>query len=688
MKTLLSWLLLAATAVPALAENHALLVGVSSYPTLGPQLQLQGPANDVRTMRALLKTRHFADDRVTVLADGVSDAGEPTRANIMAALAKLAQGAKPGDFIYLQFGGHGSQQPSAPTKLPPEPDGRDEIFLPRDIGKWHGEIGKLDNALADADLNAAIGAMRARGAFVWAVFDSCHSGTMTRGADIEGVRQRKVNAGDLGIPDAAFSAAVSRGGAGQEGGALGEVSAGAAGMGGFVAFYAAQTIETTPEMRLPAGAPDRVSRGLFSYVLAETLSTYQGITYRQLGQQVLQRYAALGMSAPTPLFEGSALDAPVFGATAQSGVRQWPLQVQRSVLSVEAGAMQQFGVGAVFALVPTAASPDSETIGYLAVSRQTALASTLAPLAYDGKPALALDAIKAGQYLRLVAPNVRLGLRVALPAAASPGNAAEANARRVLLALRAKPADGLDIEWVEAGTPADLQLHLADGKLWTLPPDGRWVKAGPERSFSIALVPDQQQLASTITGHFRQVAKFTNLLRIAGGSSLNGSGAPGLEVKTTLVKAGGGARLPFDMPGVPQLHDGDRVEFVFRNTGKAMLDLTALYLDSEYGISALYPSPGRLNRIEAGASDTLSIDINADTIGTERLLLIAVPAAPQATNLDLSFLAQPKLERSRGGASPVELLLREAAHTTRGAKAVVDKGAAADFRLWSWRVVK
>lgn len=700
MKAISTLLLLATMAVPASAENHALLVGVSSYPQLGPQFQLHGPANDVRMMRELLKTRGFADNRVVALADGVEQAAEPTRANILAAMGALAQQAKAGDFIYLHFGGHGSQQPAMPGKVPAEPDGKDEIFLPRDIGKWNGTVGKVDNAVLDSEMNTAILAMRAKGAFVWAVFDSCHSGTMTRGGAVEGVRYRKLRAEDLGVPEAAFnSAAVSRGGAGHEGGALGEVGENSVGTGGFVAFYAAQTVETTPEMPLPAGMPGRVARGLFSYVLADTLANYQGISYRQLGQQVLQRYAALGMNSPTPLFEGTALDAPVFGTAGQRGVRQWPLQVQQSVLSVEAGAMQQFGEGAVFALVPTAASPDSEVIGYLAVSRQTALSSTLAPLAYEGKSAPAMDAIKAGQYLRLVAPNVRLSLRIAMPAQAplprldpsDPPSAAtnskvEANARKLLQAMRAKPLDGLDIEWVEAGQPADLQLRLSDDKLWTLGPDGLWKKSGPDRSFSIALVADQQQLASTIGEHFRRVAKFTNLLKVAGSQALGG--AQGLQVKTVLVKATGGARVPLDGLSVPELRDGDRLEFVFHNPGKVMLDLTALYLDSEYGITAMYPTPGRLNRIEAGATDTLSIDINADTTGTERMLLIAVPATPQAPNLDLSYLAQPKLERSRGGGSPVDLLLRDAAYQTRGATARVPKGASADFKLMSWRVVK
>jgi hypothetical protein len=36
------------------------------------------------------------------------------------------------------------------------------------------------------------------------------------------------------------------------------------------------------------------------------------MTYRQLGQAILQQYAADARNKPTPLFDGD-LDAPVFG---------------------------------------------------------------------------------------------------------------------------------------------------------------------------------------------------------------------------------------------------------------------------------------------------------------------------------------------------------------------------------------
>jgi len=102
--------LLCVFAPPGHAENHALLVGVSNYPTL-PAMSLYGPANDVELMRTVLLRKGFAAGNVQALADGVKGAGDPTRASILKALDGIVAKARAGDFVMLFFAGHGSQQP-------------------------------------------------------------------------------------------------------------------------------------------------------------------------------------------------------------------------------------------------------------------------------------------------------------------------------------------------------------------------------------------------------------------------------------------------------------------------------------------------------------------------------------------------------------------------------------------------
>ena len=151
------------------AERHALLVGVSEYTHLDQRLWLKGPTNDVALMRRLLQERGFKPHNIRVL--GVEPERQPTRALILEELQRLAGITTKGDFVYLHFSGHGSQQPAGDAA--DEPDKLDEIFLPADVGAWEQGIGSVKNAIVDNEVGAAITAIRQGGAFVWAVFDSC-----------------------------------------------------------------------------------------------------------------------------------------------------------------------------------------------------------------------------------------------------------------------------------------------------------------------------------------------------------------------------------------------------------------------------------------------------------------------------------------------------------------------------------
>ena len=194
---------------------HALLVACTDYPNLPQKNWLIGPKNDAVLVRDYLLSNvpapvKFAPENVTVLADGVDGAaGSPTHAAIKAALADLAAKVQRDDFVYLHLSGHGAQQPQA--KAGNETDGLDEIFLPADIGKWVDRDKGVPNALIDDEIGAALDAIRDKGAFVWAVFDCCHSGTATRAVEVDDETERKVECrADLGIPDAAKMRAGAR----------------------------------------------------------------------------------------------------------------------------------------------------------------------------------------------------------------------------------------------------------------------------------------------------------------------------------------------------------------------------------------------------------------------------------------------------------------------------------------------
>src|SRR5690606_37070900 len=144
--------------------------------------------------------------------------------------------------------------------------------------------------------------------------------------------------------------------------------------GGMVAFFAAQTVETTPEMPLPRGSEDPTKLGLFTYTIFAKIAENPAMTYRQLGQAVLQAYSADNRTRPTPLFEGD-LDRPVFGSTEADSIAQWAIKVEGTDLEIPAGLMHRLSNGAKLAVLPSPAAALDQARGYVEVSSAKNLTS-------------------------------------------------------------------------------------------------------------------------------------------------------------------------------------------------------------------------------------------------------------------------------------------------------------------------
>jgi len=702
-------LLLAVMAPMAVAAQYALLVGVSNYPSLSKNLQLVGPQNDVDLIRSLLLGRGYAAQNVRVLADGVRGAhGEPTRAAILNEMKALATRAGRGDFVFLFFAGHGSQQPArnlGPNN--PEPDGLDEIFLPRDIGKWDDKVGQVHNAITDDEIGALITAIRNRGAFVWAAFDTCHSGTITRGIDDDGVRYRDARPSDLGIPGAALQQAAQAAAAtvprSRSAGAAAPMTAlqgvqPAAGVGGFVAFYAAQSWERAPEQPLPAhlsaGDPNKRSHGVFTYSLAEVLAMNPTMTYRQAGEQILHRYREHVRGQPTPLFEGSALDAPVFGTAVRPQVLQWKLEKAADGLRVPAGTLHRLAEGAVFSVVANPADADKAVIGYLRATKVELLGATVVPVAHGGKPLLDVAKLPAEAYARLVHANTSLALRVSLPAPVK--GQGEAAAQAVLGRLAKEKVEGLAVTWLPASQAGEVRLALRNGHLWFLSPSGELIQKddpakGEHKTISIDLAgKNEQQVRDLVVETLRAMARAASLLKL---SAMAGStaAAQGVEIRMSYERGG----KPFDLSPsrVADLRHGDKLHMSIQNTLNRPVDVNLLFIDSRFGIRHLVAE-----RFEARAQRTLEIGAvdTATTLGREGVLAIVTEAEPGMAQADFRFLSQPTLLATRSatarGAGSEMLDLLEAAgfapERTRGLAQPARTLSTTSFRLYNWNTTR
>ena len=230
--------------------RHALLVGCTCYPSLEEHLQLEGPGNDVALMRRLLIDHYqFPPESIVTLAEeSLGGQKLPTRDNIKGEFDRLAKVARTGDEVVILLSGHGSQQPD--DNPPEEPDGLDETFLPRDVGKWSDNTKVVERAIIDDELGVWLNAIREKGASVWLIVDSCHSGTITRGNDVEKLRQVKPE--DLGVPPDALSKAEQAAREERSRGMPDQASIKLpGGASGLVAISAAQAGEPAPELPLP-----------------------------------------------------------------------------------------------------------------------------------------------------------------------------------------------------------------------------------------------------------------------------------------------------------------------------------------------------------------------------------------------------------------------------------------------------
>ncbi len=656
-----------AAATDSLARtNRALLVGVAKYDNLPESDWLAGPSNDAELVRDYLAgnpVSPFARENVTVIASDVEGSAKPTRAAVLKGFADLAEKAQAGDFVYIQLSGHGSQQPAADTKT--ETDGADEIFLAADIGKADFETKKIANAILDDEIGAALDAIRDKGAFVWLVVDACHSGTATRALVANPKeRQRKISAAALGMTPEMFTPAETTRGGGAEPdrqNALGltQADGAAAGKrGGMVAFFAAQTIETTPELPQPADDPAAKTYGLFTYTMIGRLGENPFVTYRQLAQAIVQQYSATSRIKPTPMFEGD-LDAPVFGMKPGDAVLQWKIGMKNGVVTLPAGRINQVEPGSKLAILPGPQSKMEDAIGYLDVRSAANFSSQLAPTAFRGRSALSPEAIPDGAFARLAERGVNFELVVARPPAG--GEAGKVNA-----ALDAIAADGktpVKLKLVDAGQPADLRLLVAseaavarqiseqgqdampaeeraalsdEQTLWLLPPSSEITLRKGYRPPQIALA-DADRLRQGLADNLVIVSKAANLSRLAAASDAS---IRDVKVEFLIQRAGAGEDEfePIEAGTAPILRPEDSVFIRASNKSRGAVDLNVIHVGADYAISVAQ-QPIRLQKSdEQPPTGLFTVDGAGSSYGNERLIAIVTEAKSQTT-LDLGYLA-------------------------------------------------
>ncbi|WP_372015752.1 caspase family protein [Pseudoxanthomonas sp. 10H] len=707
--------------------RRALIVGVSDYDALparsaggaGP-FDLEGPRNDVPRMLRAARDLGVPDAEITLLANGAgadARARAPTRAAIMGALEDLAARSGNGDQVLVYFSGHGSQSPDLDGD---EDDGLDEILLPSDIGPWQDSVQMVDNAITDDEFGAAVQKIRDRGAYLWVVVDSCHSGTALRGgplparADIE---IKGIPAAALKVPQARMQGA--RAPAARARPAAGSLDGGGAADGGVVAFYAAVAEEAAiaGPQQLPDGT-NTPTLSLLTYAITEALASGQARTYRDLYLQVQGQYDALGRLAPQPAFDGE-FERVLFGHE-RVPPRRWGVRREGAGLLAEGGQLDGLHEGTLLA-IRDARQPTGAPLAYAKVAQAGPSSATLVGAAHAGAAAAAAEGLYPGlAYLaETVAPGVPFAVRVGRPA---DGDAAPvaAQLRDALARLEADAAaQDAALVFVPAGQPADVYLRAGPDRVWLADQAEGFDRTGRQQPPSLDVAPgsDAGALAQALRGRLVAFARGQRLLGVM--RALETQAPASLSTSVAIDRGSrrpegqacaGVARLPpagartldqatAEDGGVLKLRHCDTVYVTVENTGQVTLDMTPLYFDRDFGIS--YLENGQLDgiRLRPGQSRTYIAPIQtADVasgrrmpLGLEQLVVIAVPqASDQARPASYAYLAQAGASppsRAAGEATPLDRVLDQAGFGEGAARSasVGQQGGAGALRF-GWMV--
>lgn len=706
--------------VPAQAKTIALLVGVAKYDE--PKIpSLLGPRNDVTMIWRALKARGVDPADITVLTDGLPDNPDFPKAKdrathdaILNGLDDLAAHATKGDTVLFYYSGHGDLQPADPKRNQDEPeaDGMDQILLPADIGPYDPIDVTYKNAIVDNDLGDKIDAVRAKGAFVWAVIDACHSATATRGDAV-------VRAADLSVLGTPTIQPQPNPNAGND--RHGELrSKHIEGQGGLAGFFAVDTSDRAIEApltgyNLPMVGEGKTQRmGLFTYHLHRMLTANTASTFRDLAQEIVGDMALdrTGGKAPPPVFDGD-LDQPLPGSDAAKIPHSVTATIEDGKLIIPVGVLQGFDVGARLALYAPG-KPD-QVIGHADVTAASAITATADSIDWaGGKAPDGLGTVAA----RVDSPAITFRFVVAPPPASDFAGDAEKQAADAAIATAFKDdAEQLGVSLGSAdATQPDAMLRVKDHRLWIVRPDRAWITtAGAyDESPSLALDTPSDKLSDALRDAVWSLARAAKLIRVASAVQQGGDGGQADLVYTSKITkpaqqdaktACKGDKPPPEAQASPlaplmptQAGNCTFIDIEVKNTSHdADYYVAGFYVDSLGGVSAIPAKSahtGCVRTLPMGGDETLNFRFWIDTwderakrpssTGPENFVILAVPKDDTSTPPKLCALTQPTLaalqqtrdvEGTRGGGNKLSKLIGGVAGgATRG----VNESAATD----------
>lgn len=606
----------------------ALLVGINDYKYSDAISPLAGSVNDVEDMREVLIGKFdFPPENIQVLTNS-----QATHAGVIDAIKNhLIAKAQPGDIALFQYSGHGAQEPDKSGKMISALDG---TIVPYDSRDPAGKVFDISGG----ELHPLLVQLAAKTSNVTFILDSCHSGTLVRGARVRGIAadtrpQPPLLSGERGLSSSSADATPK-----------------------FVTIAAATSKESAFEH-----FADGKDHGALTYFLTRQLRAAKaGATYRDVMDSVMGNVTA-NYPAQHPSLEGADADQFVFGdgsSLAKSYVLASPSVTDPRKVTLATGQIEGASVGSTYDVYEPGTkefTPPEKPVAKVQIASVTALSSEATVL--NGKVASSSRAIEREH---------RYGssrLRVFIDGAESS---------QALQSVRDALQSSKFVELVDSPASCSMQIKESAGKIQTLGADST--------TLSTPLAANDPEMVDRIREQVTQWAKWFNVLSIRNAQS---------EIELQFTLKGSQTRDPMAKIGRPDmgLTEGESVDASVANKSGRDVYIAILDLSTDGSISVVYPvEQGAMEVLKPGTMLTRSLTTILPKGRSKVMDILKVFASYKP--IDLRPLTQGSIrgvgEDSGDVNDPLQQLLMDSAGVTRQVAPVLSK----PIDLGSWTAVQ
>lgn len=569
-------------------EKFALMIGVNEYQNVQG---LHGCLNDVDDMRkTLAAVYNFPDDAQHMIT--LTNSKATKKAILQAFREHLIANAKlhPNAICVFHFSGHGSQTVDLNGD---ELDGLDETVCSTDargdsFDLLDDEIAELFDELSQYTRNVVF------------ILDSCHSGSATRGIEIEAdnddVATRAIGMDTRPQPPQKPLTSSK----------LKDRKKRPLASGSYVTFSGCRPAETSTEIAISVPGQGRVKRGLLTYSICRAMRELGvSATYRELGKKVSEICAMTGMDQH-PVFEGDVNQLAFTDAKAPKGYSRVE-QVGPHAVTVTGGISAGFKPGGLLAIYRPEMADLKGDKGLICTAKIAAVSpnrcEALLPenvqeemLKYAKVVLVTPDFGKQNVTLKLVTRQ-RPSAAGAQAAVGAMGTVSKPEALAGAIVASFKSIPGVQIaasigdvdselSLVPVPPPAGSPASTPD-MLSVLNQDGKQVARIPLTDDSKSAVDELQKLVA-------KRAQQKALLDLSNSASpLNDA----FRFRIVRLKQVGGGKRPGGMLDFaktePVFGIGDRIQLVVENESDEDLYFTILAASADGSLTVLYPSAGK-----------------------------------------------------------------------------------------------